>query len=299
MKKRRIFIILCIIFIIAAVFVFCFLALKKTGTDFKDIPAVIPEIISRIKNPESQDPADPGDVTGTGENGENNSGSSWFSGKTGPQDEEGVIVQEAITSQTNKDGSYKTPVDFAKYQKITTDMYAWITIPGTNVNYPIAQSAENDSQYLRHDLYGKFANSGTLFTEHAYNSKSFNDPVTVIYGHAMINGEMFGNLQQTYSDEDTFKKYSDIIIYTPEGELKYKVFAATPYDSTHILYHYDSFKDKAKVDEFLDSVYSSREFSVNVSNEKVGQNDKILVLSTCLKGNYSKRYLVLAKLENA
>ena len=297
MKKRTVFIIFCIIFVIAAVFSFFFLALKKTGNTVKDLPAVIPEIISRIVNPDSGDNPEGGEESVTGESPQGKRG-GWFSGKTGTVEEEGAVIEEAITSQTNKDGSYRTPVDFERYGKITGDMYAWITIPGTNVNYPIAQSAENDSQYLRHDLYGKFANSGTLFTEHVYNTKTFNDPVTVIYGHAILDGSMFGSLQQLYSDEDTFERYDDIIIYTPEKELKYKVFAATPYDSTHILYHYDRFKDTGKVDEFLESVYTSREFSVNISDDKADGNDKILVLSTCLKGNYSKRYLVLAKLEN-
>ena len=74
--------------------------------------------------------------------------------------------------------------------------------------------------------------------------------------------------------------------------VKYKVFASTPYDSTHILYHYDRFKDTGKVDEFLESVYASREFSVNISDDKADGNDKILVLSTCLKGNYSKRVII-------
>ena len=79
-----------------------------------------------------------------------------------------------------------------------------LRIPGTKIDYPVAQHAEKDNFYLRHDIHGKFSANGTLFTEGTYNSKSFDDRVTVIYGHNMASGEMFGNLQEIYSDEETF-----------------------------------------------------------------------------------------------
>jgi len=182
------------------------------------------------------------------------------------------------------------------YRAVTTDVYAMLRIPGTKIDYPVAQNAEEDNFYLRHDINGKFSANGTLFTEHAYNSKSFDDRVTVIYGHNMASGEMFGNLQEIYSDEDTFNTYKDIYINTNGKDLHYRVFAAVPYDNTHILYHYGRFQNPDSVGEFLDSVYSTRDFSVNISeDDKPESGEKILVLSTCLKGNYSKRFLVLAK----
>ncbi len=219
-------------------------------------------------------------TTGTGENGNT---------------AEAETVTQYVPA-TDAAGNYKTPVDFERVWESNTDMYAWIKIPGTRIDYPIAQSAIDDNQYLRHDLNGKFSNDGVLFTEHVYNSKSFDDPVTVIYGHNMIDGDMFGTLQQIYSDETTFRQMDDIIIYTPEKEIRYKVIAAAPYDNTHILYHYGKFENPESVGEFLKTVQHSRDFSVNVRDDiEVGNSDRILVLSTCLKGDYSRRYLVLAK----
>ncbi len=182
------------------------------------------------------------------------------------------------------------------YRAVTTDVYAMLRIPGTKIDYPVAQHAEKDNFYLRHDIHGKFSANGTLFTEGTYNSKSFDDRVTVIYGHNMASGEMFGNLQEIYSDEETFNTYKDIYINTNGKDLHYKVFAAVPYDNTHILYHYGRFQNPDRVDEFLKSIYNTRDFSVNISeDDKPESGDRILVLSTCLKGNYSKRFLVLAK----
>ena len=101
----------------------------------------------------------------------------------------------AIAAQEDEDRTVDVPVDFAAWQERNPDIYAWIEYPGTNVDYPIVQSAKDDAYYLRRDIDGKEAVAGSLYTEHTYNSKTFDDPVTVIYGHNMANRTMFGGLQ--------------------------------------------------------------------------------------------------------
>ena len=65
---------------------------------------------------------------------------------------------------------------------VNPDIYAWIKIPETNVDYPIVQSSDDNGYYLNHDIYGEKKAEGTIFTEN-YNTKTFEDPNTVIYGH--------------------------------------------------------------------------------------------------------------------
>ena len=51
--------------------------------------------------------------------------------------------------------------------------------------------------------------------------------------------------------------------------------------------------------EFLEEIYNVRAFSTNYAEDvTVTEDDKILLLSTCLQGDISKRYLVLARLAN-
>lgn len=197
----------------------------------------------------------------------------------------------------SQDEPYVSPVDFASLQSKNADIHAWLTIPDTNVNYPIVQSPTDDAFYLRRSIDGTYSVNGTLFTEHMYNGTEFEDPVTAVYGHDMKSGAMFGRLQETYSDEQSFKKHKDIIVYLPDRELHYEVFAAVPYSKRHILYYYNSFKTEETVEEFLNEIYSVRAFSTNFDEDcKVKKDDKILLLSTCLQGDISKRYLVLARL---
>ncbi len=191
---------------------------------------------------------------------------------------------------------YVCPEKLAEVRAINADVYAWITIPGTNVDYPVIQSPSNDSYYLRRDINGNYLASGTLMTEHLYNGTDFEDPVTIIYGHSMKSGAMFGNLQTYYSSRNGIDDYKIIEIYLPDKKLEYEVFAAVPYDMRHILYNYD-FNDYKIYTAFFKSIISIRAFNSNINPELTPQyGDKVLILSTCLRGDSTKRYLVIAKL---
>lgn len=195
--------------------------------------------------------------------------------------------------------AYVSPVNFQELKQKSDDVHAWLTIPETDISYPVAQSQTNDAFYLKRALDGSYSINGTLFTEHLYNSTDFKDPVTAIYGHDMKSGAMFGLLQEQYSDKDTFDKHREIIVYCPDKELHYEVFAAVPYSKRHILHYYDSFKEKETVDEFLEELYNVRAFGANFADDiEVTSDDKLLILSTCLKGDISRRYLVVARLKN-
>lgn len=190
---------------------------------------------------------------------------------------------------------YESPIDFESLQKENPDIYAWLYIEGTNISYPVLQHPDDDTYYLTHTSSGEKEKKGALYTEKAYNSKEFNDPLTVIYGHHMKSGEMFGRLQETYTEENAMERYGEITIYTPEEEIRYKVFAAVPYKNYHLLANDDT-TDPIVFGEFLDSMYQIRAVEAVFSkDEKATIDDKVLVLSTCLIGNNKRRYLVLGK----
>lgn len=121
------------------------------------------------------------------------------------------------------------PVDFEALQAENPDIYAWITIPGTNVDYPILQREGDNGYYLNHSVDGAGSIAGAIFTED-YNSKDFTDPNTIIYGHNMKNGSMFRTLHN-YSDREFFDNNRDITIYMPDKILHYTIFAAYLYDA--------------------------------------------------------------------
>lgn len=203
-----------------------------------------------------------------------------------------------VESDITKDKkTEKCPVDFSSLKSINSDIYAWIDIPGTNISYPVLQSESDDSFYLNHDSDKNYNTNGAVFSEHKYNTKSFDDPVTVVYGHDMRSGNMFGQLQSLYSDSNFLKNNDEILIYTPDKELHYKIFAATPYYSMHLL-HYYPFEKSYVFNQFFDELYNYRTLSSTyLKDKKPIFGDKVLVLSTCMNNGDNKRFLVMGVLE--
>lgn len=206
-----------------------------------------------------------------------------------------TIATQPLTGTTSAPipQPYVSPVDFKGLQAINPDVYAWITVPGTNVNYPIVQSPDNDSFYLDHDSDKNYDRAGAIFTEHVYNDTDFRDKVTVLYGHDMANGSMFGELQSLYWDREFLLENDEIIIYLPDRELHFEIFAALPYSRMHLLYYYHTEKEKA-FDQLIDDVYSTRKLSAVLIEERRPEfGDQVVVLSTCLSGDNRYRYLVM------
>ena len=204
-------------------------------------------------------------------------------------------AEEPLPETAEEAAPYVSPVDFESLRTMNEDIYAWLDIPGTDISFPILQREGDDGYYLRRNSQGENDMNGVIFTEGTYNSKDFTDPATVVYGHHMRSGAMFGHLQETYSSLEGLREYGEIIIYLPEEEIRYQVFAGIPFSNIHVLYYYD-FSKPYIYEAFLEHIRSIRGIDANVDDEiAVTPEDQMLILSTCLQGNNQRRYLVLAK----
>ena len=191
---------------------------------------------------------------------------------------------------------YVSPVDFDSLSALNSDIYGWLELPNTGISLPILQDAENDAFYLNHNSDRAYSANGSVFSEATYNSKSFDDPVTLLYGHHMKDGAIFGNLQYYYSDSEFFEENPTFTIYTPEEELTYGVFAAIPYPGDHILY-YNDFTDEDTFHSFFELVFNIHDFSANFNRDYAPEfGDRVVILSTCLIGNNTNRFLVMGRL---
>ena len=189
-------------------------------------------------------------------------------------------------------------VDFKEIRSINKDIYAWIYIPNTNVDYPVAQSSQNvdDSFYLTHNVYKNYQFSGTIYTEKK-NERDFSDPVTVIYGHNMLNGSMFATLHK-FNDIDFFEKNNTIFVFTEDKIFTYLIYSAYQYDDRHLLNSFDM-EDSTSFRQFLDTTLVKRPYYCNVrENIELSTEDRIITLSTCMNGGGNVRYLVQGVLVN-
>ncbi|MBQ6848234.1 MAG: class B sortase [Clostridia bacterium] len=209
----------------------------------------------------------------------------------------GANVSNEASLEINQPKKVDVPIDFKKLQEINKDIYAWIRIPYSNetekfiADYPILQSSKDEdrSYYLTHNVNRQTSAYGAIYTQN-YNKKDFNDFNTLIYGHNMRNGTMFGTLKK-YRDEKFFKENNEIIIYMPNRILKYRIFAAYVFDDRHILLSFD-FNNETERQLYLDTVFSERKLTANFEESlTVDTDDKIITLSTCTSKD-EERYLV-------
>lgn len=205
----------------------------------------------------------------------------------------------AVTTQSTPKPPASLSIDFAALQKKNPDIYAWIDIPGTRISYPVLQRVGDDTYYHRRNDRGNYDISGCLYTEATYNGRDFNDPVTVIYGHNMRSGVMFGTLRQEYSTLEGIREHQEIVIYLPGRELHYRVFAGVRFDNRHILYSHD-FTNERTYRLFFRTITGVRELGSAVDSDvSVRYGETVIILSTCTSTSDTSdqyRFLVCAKL---
>lgn len=216
---------------------------------------------------------------------------------------EAVIIETETEEETETEteevqNAFDIPeknLDWASLYAENKDIYAWIYIPGTQVDYPVLQSASDDSYYLNHNIDGSYGKPGCIYTE-KINSKDFTNYNTVLYGHNMKNGEMFGCLHD-YEDKTFFDENPYVYVYTEEKTYVYEIFAAYTATNAHIL-NTNDFSTQEGFADYLDNVVYNKALTGNFRNDtRVTSDNRIITLSTCTS-NSSKRWLVQAVLVN-
>lgn len=177
------------------------------------------------------------------------------------------------------------------------DIYAWIYVPGTAVDYPIVQHPTDNNYYVDHNLDGSTGYPGGIFTQN-YNTKNFDDPCTIVYGHNMKDGSMFHTLH-SYEDPAFFEQNPYIYIYLPTGEVYvYKIFGATAFSDVHLMAQYQ-FEKEEDLELYISDLYNARSMAANFRAEmNVTGKAHIIVLSTCQGTGETHRYLVNGLLLN-
>lgn len=206
-----------------------------------------------------------------------------------------IVEAEVIPEATEMEAVYCTPVyDFEELCAQNADIYAWILVPGTKVDYPVFQS-ETDNYYLDHNMDGSGGYPGTVYTNKC-NAKDFSNYNTVLYGHNMGNGTMFGSLH-SFEDETFFNENDSIVVYTKEKRLTYQIYAAVKFSDEYIPAYYNVNTAEGMM-EFLEAlgVCMDEPQSHQRSGVTITEEDRIITLSTCVKNERSHRYLIVGKL---
>ncbi len=181
-------------------------------------------------------------------------------------------------------------VDFTELLTKNKDTVGWIKVNGTNINYPIVQSTDNN-YYLKHAFDGSANDAGWIYADYRNDMVNF-DKNTVIYGHSRLDTTMFGSLKNILESNWYDNKDNHIIkLSTPTENTLWQVFSVYTIEAESYYITTEFYSDE-QYQTFLDTLKnrSSVTFSATVNT-----NDKILTLSTC-KDNFGNRVVMHAKL---
>ncbi len=193
------------------------------------------------------------------------------------------------------DNKFRSEKNFWSLKSVNPDIVAWIEIPELKIDYPVlsASQAEGIDYYLRRDYERKENDHGSIFVQTGYDY-DLNDTVTVIYGHNMKDGTMFGMVQKL-EDPDTQRKAEDLYLYYPDKTVKAKYLACYQTDDQLVTNKFNDFKTSQDRMNYIYTFKNTSALCDLKEKDIVNGTEKIITLSTCAAGGERRQlaqYLV-------
>ena len=202
------------------------------------------------------------------------------------QAEENVI--HSIEAGENEDAHIFIPdfeIDHELLKSINKDAAAWLYSPDTVIDYPVMR-ADDYRYYLNHLADGTVNANGSLFIDYN-NSPDFSDPLTVIYGHHMKSGSMFGGLKG-YKNQGYYDNHPYMYLYTEQGNYRIDLMYGFVLTANQWMEHGFMYSDN--VEALLEYAMKNTTFQ---SHAKFRQGSRVLALSTCSYEFDDARYVVI------
>jgi len=201
-------------------------------------------------------------------------------------------------------GDLKNPplllVDFEELSGMNGDTAAWIDFPGQAISYPVVHGGDN-SHYLKYTFEGTRNSNGCIFAD-ARNTGLMTDDNTIIYGHNMRNGSMFGLLKR-YMEQDHYEQYPYFDIYTPEAVYRCEIIACCRIRAQGENYPIKFSSDPGRT-QFVQDMKKQAQYSIELPEAVEGEpvdighsstDSPLVMLSTCVGGQRRYRFVVLAR----
>lgn len=279
--KRWLFTVLIIlfalIFLVSGYFLLdYYLASRKNKNSFDDL--------AQIMNQATIPPADPESVPSR--QPEDPNAPSPEIAPTGP-----VYVEV-----TNPDTGEVLEVlpEFAELYNLNNHIVGWISIDGTDINYPVMQNPSVTDYYLYLGYDRQYSRHGCIYVKEDCDVFAPSDNIT-IYGHRMGDGTMFNDLHE-YADPDFYKEHRYITFNTLTERHTYEIFSIFRISSTvgHP-FQYHMFVDAADEEHFNEFINNCNAYASYDTGVTASYGDKLITLSTCEYTQVNGRLVVVAK----
>jgi len=180
-------------------------------------------------------------------------------------------------------------VNFDELSEEFRGLAAWLFQEGTIIDYPVMQWT-NNSHFLNRLPDGSSHRNGALFID-SRNKPDFSDKNTLIYGHNMRSGDMFGGLRQYYN-QAYYEANQIMYLFTPDRDYMLVIFAG---------YLLDSAVEVPPIwfggeGTFQAHVREIKRRSLFRSDVEVSDDDRIVSLCTCNSAFTNARLILVGKL---
>lgn len=195
------------------------------------------------------------------------------------------------TSDVNELDKYKfNPEDYEKLFAINPDLKCWITIPNTEINYPVVQTKDN-SFYLNHNFEKQENDGGCIFIAYE-NKEPLEERNTIFHGHHMKDGSMFASLNK-YKEPEFIEQNNKVFISTKYKVYEYEIFSVYVEKVSEDPYKYSFSSDEDYVN-YLKAL--NQKSYTRIDTKDFTKDDKIITLSTCSYEVDDGRLIVHARL---
>ena len=182
-------------------------------------------------------------------------------------------------------------ISFKDLQAINEEVFAWLTVYDTNIDYPVTQGPDN-MKYVNTNAEGQYSLSGAIFLDYS-NSKDFSDFNSILYGHHMAKKVMFGEIDE-FVNRDVFETHRYGNLYFDGEDHGIEFFAFIHVDA------YDSSVFTANVNDNARQAYLDNIFAKAIHTRDIGVtiDDRIVLLSTCSSDSTNGRDILIGRLSD-
>lgn len=206
-------------------------------------------------------------------------------------------AEDTPEEDTDKTGETEEQSPLERYRELfnmNNDMAGWITVDGTQINYPVMYTPDNPDFYLKHNFEKEYSDYGVPYIAEHCDPIEPSDNV-IIYGHHMKNGSMFTGLME-YESKEFYEKHKTVRFDTLTETAEYEivtVFKTTVYDDTGFKYYL--FSNAEKPEEFTEYIEQCKSLALYDTGVTAEYGDKLITLSTCEYSRTNGRFVVVAK----
>jgi len=197
---------------------------------------------------------------------------------------------EAANYEIYKPDTEAQGYSFDELQAINPEVFAWLTIYGTHIDYPVVHAADN-LKYINTNAMGQYSLSGAIFLDARCDS-DFSDFPSIMYGHHMEKNTMFGDIGN-FAGKEYFDAHKYGMLYYNGQEYGLEFFALLNCDAYDTTVFKPRIEGQEAREAYIDLLLRTATYTRGI---EIAADERIVLLSTCSPGSTNGRDILVGRI---